>query len=122
MCEIPADRAFFQAGVACRDAGDANHAFVFLNRYLDITEAMDEGDVDSRGLDDVDFETAASDLPSRFPLPREHFVKNEATREEIRDWVLAHSMDAAVDQTLSQARSWSHRSPYDPVRVVNADP
>ena len=57
MCEIPADRAFFQAGVACRDAGDANHAFVFLNRYLDITEAMDEGDVDSRGLDDVDFET-----------------------------------------------------------------
>jgi intraflagellar transport protein 172 len=112
VCEIPADRAFFQAGVACRDAGDANHAFVFLNRYLDITEAMD----------DVDFETAASDLPSRFPLPREHFVKNEATREEIRDWVLAHSMDAAVDQTLSQARSWSHRSPYDPVRVVNADP
>jgi intraflagellar transport protein 172 len=97
---IPADRAFFEAGIACRECGDrANDAFVFLNRYLDLTELMDD---DPRGdpgdLDDDEFET--TDVPKDFELPVEHFVK-EATREEVRDWVLALSMDQAVDQTLS---------------------
>ena len=97
---IPADRAFFEAGIACRECGDrANDAFVFLNRYLDLTELMDDDPRgDPRDLDDDEFET--TDVPKDFELPVEHFVK-EATREEVRDWVLALSMDQAVDQTLS---------------------
>ena len=93
---VPADRAFFEAGMACREAKELSLAFVFLNRYLDITELMDEGG-DASELDNVDFED--TDIPNDFPLPTQHFVE-EATREEVRDWVLALSMDQQVEQTL----------------------
>ena len=36
--EVPADKAFYEAGMCCKAAGDLDMAFVFLNRYLDITE------------------------------------------------------------------------------------
>ncbi|XP_024359090.2 intraflagellar transport protein 172 isoform X4 [Physcomitrium patens] len=39
---IPADRAFYEAGMACKQLGWQNMAFVFLNRYLDIVEAIDD--------------------------------------------------------------------------------
>ena len=93
---VPVDRAFFEAGMACREAKELSLAFVFLNRYLDITELMDEGG-DASELDNVDFED--TDIPNDFPLPTQHFVE-EATREEVRDWVLALSMDQQVEQTL----------------------
>ena len=99
---VPADRAFFEAGIACRDADQLSDAFVFLNRYLDVTEAMDEDPPGAaKDLDHDDFE--ATDVPVDFPMPSEHFVP-EHTREEVRDWVLALSMDQDVDQTLSTRR------------------
>jgi hypothetical protein len=39
---LPADAVFFRAGVSCRAAGDSNSAFVFLNRYLDIADSIDD--------------------------------------------------------------------------------
>lgn len=96
---VPADRAFFDAGIACRDAGWTSMAFVFLNRYLDVTEAMDDRARSSDGLDPGEF--VRTDIPQRFPLPgpEEHCVP-EATREEVRDWVLELSMDPRVQQQL----------------------
>ena len=76
---VPADRAFFEAGIACRAAGWTNMAFVFLNRYLDVTEAMDDGARWSDALEAGEY--ADTDIPQRFPLPPKHFVQ-EATREE----------------------------------------
>ena len=35
---VPADKAFFEAGMQCRTHGMNNMAFVFLNRFLDLTE------------------------------------------------------------------------------------
>ena len=98
--ELPADRAFFEAGIACREAGMDNMAFVFLNRYLDLTELMDDPDADGDAsqLENADF--VDTDIPYDFILPEKHFVQ-EATREEVRDWVLALSMDQQVDQSLS---------------------
>lgn len=32
-----------QAGCLCRDVGNENLAFVLLNRYVDLTEAIEEG-------------------------------------------------------------------------------
>lgn len=32
-----------QAGCLCKDAGNENLAFVLLNRYVDLTEAIEEG-------------------------------------------------------------------------------
>lgn len=42
--EIPADKAFYHAGMTCKAVGWSNMAFVFLNRFLDLTEMMEEGE------------------------------------------------------------------------------
>eukprot|EP00983_Pelagomonas_calceolata_P073761 1152272-Pelagomonas_calceolata.AAC.3 len=41
---VPADKAFFEAGIAWKEAGQLSMAFVMLNRYLDLCDAMDEPD------------------------------------------------------------------------------
>ena len=50
---VPVDRAFFEAGVGCRSMKWLSMAFVFLNRYLDITEAIEAGDAGM--IDNSDF-------------------------------------------------------------------
>ena len=118
---LPADAAFFRAGALWRAAGDANSAFVFLNRYLDIADAVDDAadasfDAASpsprrssptsgsagkslRALDNDDFVSTDVPPPERLGLPAAHAV-DEKTREEARDWVLTVSMDRAVTQQL----------------------
>lgn len=46
-------------------------AFVYLNRYLDIVDAID--DEDASTIDNVHFET--SDIPQDFPIPESHFLE-----------------------------------------------
>ena len=53
-------------------------AFVFMNRYLDLTEAMD--DPDAGPLENADF--VGTDIPYDFTIPDTHFIA-EATREEV---------------------------------------
>ena len=86
------------ATLRARDTA-AGQAFLFLNRYIDISEAMDDGRRSSDALDGSAF--AATDVPARFPLPAEHYVR-ETTREEVRDWVLELSMDRNLKQELAQ--------------------
>ncbi len=50
---LPADRAFFEAGVSCKAMKWLSMGFVFLNRFLDITEAIDAGDASI--IDNSDF-------------------------------------------------------------------
>ncbi|XP_075772378.1 intraflagellar transport protein 172 homolog [Pelodiscus sinensis] len=92
---VPADKAFYEAGTAARAVGWDNMAFIFLNRFLDLTDAMEEGTLDA--LDHVDFQD--TDIPFEVPLPAHQHVA-EATREEIRDWVLTMSMDQRLEQVL----------------------
>lgn len=47
-----------QAGSLCREFGHENLAFVMLNRYVDLTEAIDEGDASL--LDNSDFAEATN--------------------------------------------------------------
>ena len=120
---LPADAAFFRAGALCRAAGDTNSAFVFLNRFLDIADAVDdaaEASFDSvspsprksasssksaskslRALDNDDFGATDVPPPERLTLPSAHAV-DEKSREEARDWVLTVSMDRAVTQQLPE--------------------
>mmetsp|Transcript_15284 Transcript_15284/g.25210 ORF Transcript_15284/g.25210 Transcript_15284/m.25210 type:complete len:1767 (+) Transcript_15284:218-5518(+) len=95
--EIPADKAFFEAGTSCRELGQLNMAFVFLNRYLDLSEAMEDADGGGR-IENADFEK--TDIPYDFPLPEKQYLSEEK-REEVRDWVLQLSMDQRVEQVLS---------------------
>ncbi|XP_039387206.1 intraflagellar transport protein 172 homolog isoform X2 [Mauremys reevesii] len=92
---VPADKAFYEAGTAAKAVGWENMAFIFLNRFLDLTDAIEEGTLDA--LDHVDFQN--TDIPFEVPLPAHQHVA-EATREEIRDWVLTVSMDQRLEQVL----------------------
>merc|ERR1712159_906085 len=85
-------------------------AFVFLNRYLDLSEAIDEGNLDA--LDNTDF--AGTDVPFEVQLPSEQFLQ-EDKREEIRTWVLDISVDRKVEQVLAKdARGCYSGSLLDP--------
>jgi intraflagellar transport protein 172 len=94
---IPIDKAFYQAGTMARDQGHDNLAFVLLNRYIDLTEAIEEGNIDS--IDNADF-VDATNVPFPFDLPTQQYLPREDDREEIRDWVLTICMDKSVDQQL----------------------
>jgi len=96
--DVPADKCFYDAAMECKLMGWHNMAFVFFNRYLDLSEAIDDGETSSRHLDHSDLR--GSDVPQDFPLPSEQFL-DEDKREEVRDWVLQLSMETQVAQNLS---------------------
>ncbi|KAG8522493.1 LOW QUALITY PROTEIN: Intraflagellar transport protein 172, partial [Galemys pyrenaicus] len=92
---LPADKAFYEAGIAAKAVGWENMAFIFLNRFLDLTDAIEEGTLDA--LDHSDFQD--TDIPFEVPLPAKQHIP-EAQREEVRDWVLTVSMDQRLEQVL----------------------
>ncbi|KAF6041408.1 IFT172 [Bugula neritina] len=67
---IPADKAFYEAGMMCKKVGYDSMAFVFLNRYLDLVEAIEEGSLDM--LDNTDFQE--TDIPAEVPLPEKAYL------------------------------------------------
>uniref|UniRef100_A0A3Q3IYM6 Intraflagellar transport protein 172 homolog n=1 Tax=Monopterus albus TaxID=43700 RepID=A0A3Q3IYM6_MONAL len=94
---IPVDKAFYEAGLACRAVGWENMAFIFLNHFLELCDAFDEGTLDT--LDHSDF--VDTDIPFEVPVPAKLCVTN-AQREQIRDWVLMVSVDNRLEQVLPQ--------------------
>jgi len=98
--DVPADKAFYEAGMNCKAMNELNMAFVFLNRYLDITEAVEEHEPSSTALDNSDF--ASTDIPYDFPLPAKQFL-DEPEREKVRDYVLELSMNSNVQQALDKS-------------------
>lgn len=98
--EVRVDKAFYEAGLACQQEGWLNMGFIFLNRYLDLADAIfdPEGGVAALG-EATDFEE--TDIPVfDIPLPDSNFTSEEQ-REKIKDWVLQVSMDQKVDQNLT---------------------
>lgn len=53
--EIRADKAYLDAGQACKDAGLNDSAFIYLNRYIDLYDAIDDPD-NAGGIDNHEFE------------------------------------------------------------------
>ena len=70
-------RAFYEAGMAWKAAGQLNMAFVLLNRYLDLADAVEEG---AQMLENADF--ADTDVPFDAQLPDRSYV-GESQREEV---------------------------------------
>lgn len=66
--------------------------FVCWNRLLDLTEAIEEGDISM--MENVDFQN--TDVPFDIDLPRVPIESNKL--EQIRDWVLQTSLDQKVHQ------------------------
>ncbi|XP_071273312.1 intraflagellar transport protein 172 homolog isoform X1 [Agelaius tricolor] len=102
---IPADKAFYEAGMAAKAVSWENMAFVFLNHFLDLSDAIEEGNLDS--LDHSDFQQ--TDIPFEVPLPAHQHVPEEQ-REEVRDWVLTVSMDQRLQQALPQDERGSYEA------------
>lgn len=92
---IPADKAYYEAGIDLRDEGRVSEAFVFLNHYLDICEAIEEGEVQLVDHSDL----GQTDFPTNIPIPEELYLKDSPElHDSVREWVLAVSMDQKVDQ------------------------
>ncbi len=64
--DVPVDKAFFEAGTACRDMGWNAMAFVFFNRFVDLCDLIDKPEA-ADDIDDIDF--ALTDIPSPFDVP-----------------------------------------------------
>jgi intraflagellar transport protein 172 len=95
---IPADKLFYLAGMLCKENERyTSLAFVLLNRYIDLTEAIEDGDTSM--LDNADLADTCIPSPFDYDLPKKQFQTDEK-REEVRDWVLAMSMDQQVEQSL----------------------
>uniref|UniRef100_A0A7S0YIK8 Intraflagellar transport protein n=1 Tax=Polytomella parva TaxID=51329 RepID=A0A7S0YIK8_9CHLO len=95
---IPADRAFFEAGMAWKEAGRLSMAFVMLNRFLDLNDAMEDPDSSAAMIENSDFQD--TDVPFDFHIPERPHVPDRA-REDARNLVLEISMDGSTDQSLS---------------------
>ena len=79
MCRTAHQHVSLQsAGYASQEAGRLDMAFVFFNRYLDLTEAMD--DPDAGPVENADF--VNTDIPFDFHIPETHYIP-EAMREEV---------------------------------------
>ncbi|KAJ3216179.1 hypothetical protein HDU67_009828 [Dinochytrium kinnereticum] len=94
--DIGPDRAFYEAGQYAKLAGMNSMAFVCWNRYLDISDAIEEGDASM--LENSDFEN--TDVPYDIDLPAENM--KEAKRDEVRDWVLQVSLDQKIKQEIDR--------------------
>ncbi|TMW62984.1 hypothetical protein Poli38472_005602 [Pythium oligandrum] len=97
---LPPDKMFYLAGAAARQKKWLSPAFVFFNRYLDICEAIEDGDMTN--LDNTDFLGTDIPSPTEFILPESQYLADESAREEIRDWVLTISMDQQVQEKLPE--------------------
>ena len=76
-------------------AGRAEEAFVFLNHYLDLCEAIEDGNTDL--LDNSDL--VCTDCPSDIPLPANMYLP-AAQHDEVKEWVLAASVDQQLQQVM----------------------
>lgn len=103
---IPPDSAFVRAGEAARTQGRMDMGLVFYNRYLDITDAIEEiaepQDPHTLAramaeLENTDFQ--GTDIPYLVPIPR-HPCLTEKEHEEITNDVLMESIGGSSQQVL----------------------
>ena len=96
---VPADKAFYLAGNAWKRIADRRgQAFVFLNAFLDTTEAIEDGNTASLDLSDL----LDTGIPLTFELPqREAMYVDDDGVEAAKDWVLEISMHQDIDQSLA---------------------
>lgn len=67
---------------------------MFLNHYLDITDAIADG---QNEMIDDDTDLQGADFPTNVPLPQTMYVDNEQ-HEQIKEWILTNAMDRDISQ------------------------
>jgi len=97
--DFPVDKAFYDAGLACRADGNLNHAFVFLNRFVDLTDAMSDPE-NAADIDNSEFLETDVPNPAQVPIPPAPFYSDEE-REDAKEWVLEKAMSNEVNPELN---------------------
>ncbi len=99
---VPADKAFYRAGILCREIGEESLAFLLLNRYVDLTEAIEERDTGI--IDNSDFVHAtAIPLITENVLPKAQYLSSDSERDDVREWALNACVGGKVDKTFPKA-------------------
>jgi intraflagellar transport protein 172 len=104
--EIRADKAYYDAGEANKKAGQNDAAFIFMNRYIDLYDAIDDLE-NAGGFDNTDFENTDIPKPEYIPLPETNFIASDQ-RDSIRDWVLEINVGGDVGQNGLPTRRCEH--------------
>ena len=92
---LPTDRAFYEAGIMCRKVGWNEMSMMFLNRYLDVVDAIEEHNPEMLATSDF----VETDIPYEIELP-DHPSLPPEQHEKIKEHVLALSMKESVGQTM----------------------
>uniref|UniRef100_A0A915PPW5 Intraflagellar transport protein 172 n=1 Tax=Setaria digitata TaxID=48799 RepID=A0A915PPW5_9BILA len=94
---MQADKAFYEAGMACRKKGIKKErlAFTLLNYYLDLCDAIE--DQDPSVVDGSIFE--GTDVPQEVTLPAMKYTTDDE-HEEVKEWVLAISVERSMERCL----------------------
>lgn len=88
-----ADKAYFDAGLAAKEAGDEATALILFNRFLDICERIEDEDGETSGepYDNQPFQS--TDFPTNYRLPTNHKSSISKERSDpINNWVLQASI------------------------------
>lgn len=96
--DIRADRAFLDAGQANRAVNQNEMAIIFLNRYIDLWDAIVDPETNMIS-ENTEFEGTDIPVPYEIPLPEKNLL-SEAERDQIRDWVLQINMDGDAGNFL----------------------
>jgi intraflagellar transport protein 172 len=99
---IPAYKAFFQAGQALRRVGMDKLAFIVLNVFLDMFEAVDES-VPLEVSDTDNMELLDWPNLEDLPLPEQNFI-SENEKDSIRDWLLSTSSKYGTELCMDKTR------------------
>jgi len=84
------DKLYYDAGMACKKQNVLNLAHVFLNRYLDLYEVIE--DPEGNPLSESP-EFALTDIPSPFDCPlAEKNLISAKDKDELSDWLVKISM------------------------------
>ena len=87
-----------RAQVGDEEAGARGHAFALLNAFVDVAEAVDDGDSDSLDLSEL----APAGLPAALQLPaRDAAYAIEAQVEAAKEWVIEAAMQVRQADFIS---------------------
>lgn len=87
---IRVDKAFYEAGAIAKETNKLDAAFVFWNHFLDLTEAIEESDMN---VDHADFD--GTDIPAEVPLPQFPFYRDASLVDQVKSWILEVSMESS---------------------------
>lgn len=95
---IRLDKLYYEAGLACKSANQLGMASIFLNRYLDLNEIIEDPE-NGTLPDSNDFDI--TDIPSPYDvaMPVNNFITNEE-KEKIKNYLLQINISQKVDGSL----------------------